>query len=56
MHKGYKQKSVTRAFARIQPFLLNLKSFNGVIDTAIQSNPEVAALCWGGIKFVLEVR
>jgi hypothetical protein len=55
LQREYKQKTITRAFARIEPFLQNLRSFNGVIDTAIQANPAISALCWGGIKLVLEV-
>lgn len=46
---------VTRFLARIQGLLLNLKAFTEVIDVAIQSNPSIAALIWGGLKLVLEV-
>ena len=50
-----RQKSTMRMFNRLEPFLQNLQSFQGVIGAAIQSNPSIAALVWGGIKMVLEV-
>lgn len=55
LKKQYQLKKTASALTLIDPFLQNLLSFTGVIDTAIQSNPEIASLCWGGIKLVLEV-
>lgn len=55
LRKTYQQKTVVRALNRIDPFLRNLHSFNSVINTATQSNPDIAALCWGGIKLILEL-
>ncbi|KAI0534764.1 hypothetical protein GGR58DRAFT_481512 [Xylaria digitata] len=46
---------VTKLLARIQGLLLNLKDFAGAIDTAVQSNPAIAALIWGGMKLVIEL-
>ncbi|KAI1617986.1 hypothetical protein EDD37DRAFT_676913 [Exophiala viscosa] len=49
------QRHSLRALKRIDPFLLNIKSFSSAIDTMVQANPNIAALCWGGIKIVLEL-
>lgn len=54
LQKDYRQKRITRILSRIEPFLSNLRSFQGVVDTAIQAKPDAAALIWGGIKLVLE--
>ena len=51
----YKRKTIPNILSRIEPFLSNLRSFHGIIDTAVQAKPDVAALIWGGIKLVLEV-
>jgi hypothetical protein len=51
----YRNKSISRALDSINPLLNNLRSLNGVVDTMVQSNPEIAALVWGSVKFVLEV-
>lgn len=51
----YRARTVTRALDSINPLMDNLRSLNGVVDTMVQSNPEIAALVWGSIKFVLEV-
>ncbi|EGX52000.1 hypothetical protein AOL_s00043g734 [Orbilia oligospora ATCC 24927] len=34
-------------------FIRAMQQFSGIIDTCVQSNPEIAALVWGGMKFVL---
>lgn len=54
LEKDYKQKRITKTLSRIEPYLSNLRSFQGVVDTAIQAKPDVAALIWGGVKLVLE--
>ena len=52
----YRERSVAKALSRVSPFLDNLSSFARVVDTFVSSSPEIAALCWGGIKLLLEVR
>ncbi|KAK6501856.1 hypothetical protein TWF481_009677 [Arthrobotrys musiformis] len=37
-------------------FIRSMQQFSDIVDTCIQSNPEIAALVWGGMKFVLLVR
>ncbi|KAA8893137.1 hypothetical protein FN846DRAFT_980251 [Sphaerosporella brunnea] len=32
-----------------------LVRFQGVVDTAIQANPNISSLVWGGVKFVLMI-
>ncbi|KAF3934908.1 hypothetical protein ABW19_dt0205838 [Dactylella cylindrospora] len=36
-----------------ETFVRSMQQFSGIVDTCVQSNPEVAALVWGGMKFVL---
>ncbi|KAK6530033.1 hypothetical protein TWF694_003407 [Orbilia ellipsospora] len=38
---------------RIQPFLKAVNEFSTVVDVMVQSNPEIASLVWGSIKFVM---
>jgi len=40
---------------KVEPFLDSLQQFSSVIDTFIQSNPQIVALVWGSVKFVLLV-
>ncbi|KAK6343723.1 hypothetical protein TWF730_011312 [Orbilia blumenaviensis] len=40
---------------KIQPFLLFIQSFSDVVGVYIQSEPKVAALVWGSVKFVLQI-
>lgn len=51
----YRKKSISRALEGLEPLMGNLRSFNGVVDTMVQSNPQIASLVWGSIKFALEV-
>ncbi|KAK2599011.1 hypothetical protein QQS21_005545 [Conoideocrella luteorostrata] len=55
MGKTYKGNKTIKMLERISPLLDNLRSFSSVIYTAVQSNPVISALIWGGIKLVLEV-
>ena len=55
LEKDYRKRRISKALSRIEPYLSNLRSFQGVIDTAVQAKPDLAALMWGGIKLVLEV-
>ena len=50
-------KSKSRRFARaICGAVKGLQGFFVVIEITISAKPEVAALVWGGIKFIIEVR
>ncbi|KAF3138651.1 hypothetical protein TWF569_008753 [Orbilia oligospora] len=40
---------------RIQPFLDALHQFTGTIDVMVQSNPEIASLVWGSVKFFMTI-
>jgi hypothetical protein len=55
MEQTYKGRKSAKILERMAPFLEKIRSFSGVVDTAIQANPEVAALVWGGLKLTLEV-
>ena len=55
LEKDYRKRRIAKVLSRIEPYLSNLRSFQGVVDTAVQAKPDLAALMWGGIKLVLEV-
>jgi hypothetical protein len=40
---------------RIFSFLESVQQFSGIVDTFVSSNPAIAALVWGSIKFALLV-
>ncbi|PVH74989.1 hypothetical protein DL98DRAFT_518934 [Cadophora sp. DSE1049] len=44
-----------RVILATMPYLRYLRSFYGVVDTMIQSNPDISALVWGPIKFFIDV-
>ncbi|KAK6517725.1 hypothetical protein TWF506_004907 [Arthrobotrys conoides] len=51
-----KQKQKRRKTLQSSPFTIfvqSMQQFSSIIDTCVQSNPEIAALVWGGMKFVL---
>lgn len=54
MEQTYKDRKTAKVLERMAPFIEKIRSFSGVVDTAIQANPDVASLVWGGIKLVLE--
>jgi hypothetical protein len=41
--------------SRLHTILERVQAFTTVVDTYIQSNPEIAALVWGSLKFTLLV-
>ncbi|KAJ6263396.1 hypothetical protein Dda_1959 [Drechslerella dactyloides] len=51
---GQKQKRRrTLQNSTFATFVQSMQQFAGIVDTCVQSNPEIAALVWGGMKFVL---
>jgi hypothetical protein len=42
--------------SRLASFLQTVEQFTPIIDTYIQSNPDIAALIWGSIKLTFMVR
>jgi hypothetical protein len=42
--------------SRLLTVLESIQQFSSIVDTFIQSNPEVAALIWGSVKLALLVR
>jgi hypothetical protein len=50
----YRQHRLALLLGRINPFLAQLRSFSRVINTLIQSHPEIAALVWGSVSLILE--
>lgn len=50
------QRSRSRRWAGVFCDAMNgLKRYFHVIETVVSSHPEIAAIVWGGFKFVLEV-
>ncbi|KAF8538761.1 hypothetical protein BDD12DRAFT_805864 [Trichophaea hybrida] len=50
------RNAVQRVLRRTSESLVGkLCRFEGVVSTAIQANPNISALVWGGVKFVLVV-
>ncbi|KAF3181215.1 hypothetical protein TWF225_006762 [Orbilia oligospora] len=50
------QKQKRRKTLQSSPFttfIRSMQQFSSIVDTCVQSNPEIAALVWGGMKFVL---
>ena len=50
-------RSKSRRFAAaICKVVEGLKGYSGIIEAAISARPEIAALVWGGIKFIIKAR
>ncbi|RVD85886.1 uncharacterized protein DFL_004190 [Arthrobotrys flagrans] len=50
------QKQKRRKTLQSSPFttfVQSMQQFSSIVDTCVQSNPEIAALVWGGMKLVL---
>ena len=41
--------------ARLITFLESIQQFTAIVDTFVSSNPNIAALVWGGVKLALLV-
>lgn len=41
--------------ARADPLISQIQSFSTIIGTFISSHPEISALIWGSVAFILEV-
>lgn len=51
----YQGLSLPFLLAKADPFISQIQSFSTIIGTFISSHPEIAALIWGSVAFVLEV-
>jgi hypothetical protein len=49
------QRLLGRMLAKTLPWLEHLKTFSDIIDTFVQTNPQISGLIWGSLKFVLQV-
>lgn len=52
----YEAKSVSKHLLAFDPYLAHLDSFSKCVSTMVQSNPQVAALVWGGTQILIVVR
>ncbi|KAK6544064.1 hypothetical protein TWF694_000776 [Orbilia ellipsospora] len=48
-----KQKRRKLQDSAFMDFIKSIQQFSSIVDVTVQSNPEIASLVWGGIKFVL---
>jgi hypothetical protein len=55
MNATYRKHGLVLFLERTNPFLGQLRSFSQIINTLIQSHPEIAALVWGSVFLILEV-
>lgn len=55
LQKAYNSGAVARSIDRVSPFLAKLQSFSEVVNKFTSAKPEIAALVWGSVSFVLEV-
>jgi hypothetical protein len=54
MNVKYRKHGLVLFLERINPFLTQLRSFSQIINSLIQSHPEIAALVWGSVSLILE--
>jgi hypothetical protein len=55
LRERYSKRKISAYLKRLNPFLAQIRSFSRIINTLVQSHPEVAAIVWGSLAFVLEV-
>lgn len=53
--KGKKRK-LRRFASSFAPFLESVQRYSHAVEILISSNPKIAALVWGSLKFVIIVR
>lgn len=52
----YQGHTLPSLLAKADPLISQIQSFSTIIGTFISSHPEIAALIWGSVAFVLEVK
>ena len=50
----YRKHGLVVLLEKVHPLLVQLRSFSPIINTLVQSHPEIAALVWGMIALVVE--
>lgn len=55
LQQRHAAKRTTRWFAKLQPVLTHMSTFEKAITIFTQSDPVVTSLVWGSIKMVLDV-
>lgn len=50
----YQKRRLVVLLRKIKPFLAQLGSFSRILNTLVQSHPEIAALVWGSVSLVIE--
>jgi hypothetical protein len=51
-HQKSAERRYTKRFATIAQ---NFSTYFTIVDTCVSSNPEIAALIWGGLRLVIQV-
>ena len=54
--KQYNEHGFTKRLPQVTAVLIGLQPFTSTLGTMVQSHPEVAALVWGSVQFLLQVR
>lgn len=52
----YQGLSLPSLLSKVDPLISQIQSFSTIIGTFISSHPEIAALIWGSVAFILEVK
>lgn len=53
-YRDQRRSNFPNLLARADPFITQIRSFSAIINTFIQSNPDISALVWGSLALVLE--
>ena len=51
----YKRHPFQRFIGRIEPVLSHIHSFTGIINTFVQTHPEISGLFWGSLRILITV-
>ena len=51
---NYRKHGLVVLLGKIYPILAQLQSFSPIINTLVQSHPEIAALVWGSLYLIVE--
>jgi hypothetical protein len=56
LNKEYGKKNIASHMLKLKPWLNHIDSFSQGVSTMVQSNPQIAALVWGGTQILIVVR
>jgi hypothetical protein len=53
--ENWKRRKSRNVATRINDFLQSVEEFSSIVETMVSSNPAIAALVWGSVKFAIIV-